>query len=247
MSVSQRTCSHHEGAPAIAVCIRCRGDICAECHRVDLRGMAICQPCARQLSPPNIPFESQSLGPTPGGFAQTVIAVLSAPRSFFGRYSQPKHWGLAATFGMTCIAIGTLLNTLWQKAFADDYTDRLQHIHDEFGVASHIAEFTLFATIPLTAVILYFLHTALLYVALRAFAVKEASWPLLARITGYSLAAYLLLIFPPIGQFSLGHFLMILWLFNLEVSAVRHFFGLGFWKSMGVVLLPFMVFIFAVG
>jgi hypothetical protein len=75
----------------------------------------------------------------------------------------------------------------------------------------------------------------------------ETTFSLVARIAGYSLAAYVLMVFPPIGEFGLGHFLMVLWLFNLEVSAVRWFFRVGFWKSMGVVLLPFMLFLFAIG
>ena len=157
------------------------------------------------------------------------------------------HWGPAATFGIICIALGTLLNTLWQKAFSTAYAERLESIHDELGIAPELAEMILLGIIPLTAVFLYFLHTALLFLALRTLAVHQATWTVIARITGYSLAAYLMLVFPPIGQFSLGHFLMILWLFNLEVSAVRHFFGIGFWRSIAAVLVPFLVFLLAVG
>ena len=69
----------------------------------------------------------------------------------------------------------------------------------------------------------------------------------MARITGYAMASYLLLVFPPIGEFPLGQFLMILWLFNLEVGALRSLFGLGFWKSIGVILPPFLVFLLLIG
>lgn len=247
MDAGQRTCAHHDGAPAIAVCTECGGDICGECHGSDLRGLAICRECRGDHFATAPPWELKSPGPTPAGFAQTARDVLLAPRSFFRRVAPRKTWAPAALFGIICITAGTILNTLWQKAFSDDYAAALRQYQDDLGLSSQALEVFLFASIPVAAIVLYFLHTGLLYLTLRAFGVKAANWAIVARITGYSLAAYLLLVFPPIGEFSLGHFLMILWLFNLEVTAVRWYFGLGFWKSMGVVLLPFMLFLFAVG
>ncbi len=247
MNLSDRTCAHHEGVAAIAVCTQCEGDICGECHGVDLRGLAVCAKCRGDRIPLGPPWELESAGPTPRGFAQTVSQVLMAPRSFFQRVIPRKEWGPAAVFGVICVAFGSLFNTLWQKAFSPEYAELLERYHDDFGIAPQGIELLLFASIPVGAVFLYFFHTALLYLTLKVFAVKGTNWPMVARITGYSLAAYLLLIFPPIGEFSLGHFLMILWLFNLEVTAVRWYFGLGFWKSMGVVLLPMMMFLMAGG
>ena len=145
------------------------------------------------------------------------------------------------------MGFGLFFNLLWQKAFSPAHGERLEHFHDQLGIAPALAELLLFASIPFTAVFLYFLHTLLLYLGLRAFGIHRVSWTLLARITGYSLAAALLLIVPPIGEFSLGHFLMIVFLFNLEVAAVRQFFGVGFWKSMIAVFVPFMVFLVALG
>lgn len=246
MSGSQRSCTHHEGAPAVAVCTKCCADICGECHSADLRGLAICQSCQLALSPPSIPWETASSGPTLNGFIQTTVAALSAPRSFFLRYAPQDHWGLAAIFGIFCVTLGTFISTFWQRLFNAEYGERFLQYHEQFGLSPQFAELLLFASIPLGAVILYFVHTGLLYLALRAIQVESATWSLVARITGYSLAAYLLMVFPPIAEFSLGHFLMVLWLFNLEVSAVRWFFGIGFWRSMGIVLLPFMVFLFAI-
>ena len=245
MSGSQRSCIHHQGAPAIAVCTRCNGDICGECHGVERRGLAVCQTCQASLAPPPIPWEADQT-PTIRGFFETVVAALSGPRNFFARFASADHWGLAAIFGIICVTVGTFVSTLWQRALFDDYGERFQHYYDELGLSPQLVELTIFAAIPFGAVVLYFIHTGLLYLALRAIDIEGVSWSLIARITGYSLGAYLLMIAPPISDFSLGHFLMVVWLFNLEVSAVRWFFGIGFWKSMGIVLLPFMVFLLAI-
>lgn len=246
MSITERTCTFHEEIPAIAVCTECGGDICGECHGMDPQGLAVCRECRGEFRPPGIPWEMESPGPTAIGFGKTLVGALRAPRSFFMQMEPTNNWGPAAVFGVLCVTLGSLFSTIWQKAFSPEYSDLIVRYTEEFGTSAVMAEFAIFAMIPFGAVLLYFLHTALFFFALRMFGVEEATWSLVARIAGYSLSAYLLLLFPPLGEFSLGHFLMVIWLFNLEVSAVRWFFQIGFWKSMGVVLLPFTLFLFAV-
>ncbi len=247
MSGSHPTCTHHDDMPAIAVCTRCNGDICAPCHHADLRGFAICGPCRRQLLPPTIAWERDDHTSSLARFFTTAMMALRGPRSFFSRFSFGPHWGPAAFFGILCIAVGSAMGTGWQRAFSDTYAEQLQRVQADVGVSLPIIEFLVFATIPFAAVMLYFVHTALLFAMLRIARVQSASWTATARITGYSMAAHLLFVFPPVGQFSLGHFLMLIWLFNLEVAALRGLFGLRFWKSIGVVLLPLFVFMFTLG
>lgn len=240
-------CIHHEKNPAIARCTECGGDICGLCHGSDLRGRAVCSSCRAEKTPFGAIAWEHDPGPSLTGFVQTLTAVLFAPRSFFLRMSPlSEAWAPAAAFGVLCIAFGTVLQTLWQRTFSTEYTEAIARYTEELGTSTTMAEFAIFASIPFGAVVLYFLHTAMLYFALKIFGVSDGSWSLVARITGYSFAAYAMFIFPPLGSFSLGHFLMVLWLFNLEVSAVRWFFRLGFWQSMGVVLLPLMLFLFVI-
>lgn len=232
--------------PAIAVCTRCDGDICASCHHADLRGFAICGPCRRDLLPPTVPWEEEASSVFTR-FLTTAYFALRSPRRFFGRFSFAPQWAPAALFGILCITIGSALGVGWQKAFSSDYAVQLQQAQADVGIAAPILEFLIIATIPFAAVFLYFAHTALFFGMLRLMGVDRATWSATARITGYSMAAHLLFVFPPIGEFSLGHFLMLFWLFNLEIGAVRRLFGLGFWKSIGVVLLPLFVFMFTLG
>ncbi len=248
MSPDDRTCTHHAELPAIAVCTSCGQDICSRCHGIDIRGMALCRPCQREMAPPAVPWEADDEETTSlHRFLETAWAALAGPRSFFRRFRRSPSWLPAASFGILCIGIGMLVNTLWQKAFSADYDETLATYHAEVGVSPEIIELLMIGAIPFGAVFLYFIHTALFYLAARTFQVDGANWHRIATITGYSLAAYLLLVFPPIGEFSLGHFLMIFWLFNLEVSAVRSLFGLGFWRAIGVVLLPMIVFVLVIG
>ena len=244
--MSSPVCIHHDDHPAIARCSECGGDICGQCHGTDLRGLALCAPCRAKRNPYTAIAWEHVPGPSLRGFFSTVLAVLFSPRSFFLRMNPlAPRWAPAASFGILAIALGTLFQTLWQKAFSPEYAEAIQRYTEELGTSTTMAEFAVFASIPFGSIALYFLHTAMLFFALRIFGIEDASWSLVARIAGYSLAAYLLLIFPPLGTFSLGHFLMVVWLFNLEVSAVRWFFRLGPWRSMGVVLLPLMLFLFA--
>lgn len=247
MTDHARHCTVHPESAAIAVCCGCGGDICAQCHNIDTRGFALCEQCRRDRSPPTIPWEAGSFRLSATGFIRTALAVLTSPQVFFRRFRFRQSWTFPAIFGVICVTLGMLINTLWQKAFSADYADTIATYQDQLGVSQPAAELAIFAMLPLGAVVVYFVHTALFYLAAGAFGIDDADWTTIARITGYSLAAYLMLVFPPIGQFNLGHFLMVLWLFNLEVAAVRDWFGLGFWKSIGLVLLPFVVFLFAIG
>lgn len=247
MSSSLRTCIYHESAPAIAVCSECDGDICGECHGASLQGLAICAECRSEMLPETFPWERIPDGLSLKSYIQTLFILLGAPRTSFLHLSPQGGWGRAATFGITSIALGSTANTLWQKAFSTRYSEIVARYIEEFGGSASLAELTIFAAIPLGAIFIYFLHTALFYFTLRLFGVSSATWSVTARITGYALGAYILLLLPPIGEFSLGHFLMVIWLFNLEVSAVRIYFRLGFWRSMAVVFLPFMLFVMAIG
>lgn len=248
MSSSSSGCVHHDDRPAIAVCTRCDGDICAVCHDHDLRGFAVCKPCRRQLLPSPIPWEDEDSDRSLlWRFVQTAFDALRGPRQFFSRFRFGDGWAPAALFGVLCITLGSIVHTLWQKAFSASYAEQLQQVQAEVGLSQAVIELFFFATIPVVAVTLFFLHTALFFGMLRVFRVEQLTWTKTARITGYAMAAHLMFVFPPIGEFSLGHFLMIIWLFNLEVGAIRRHFGLGFWKSIGVVILPLLVFLFTLG
>ncbi len=248
MSATQRSCNYHDDVPAIAVCTKCGEDICGRCHGADGHGLAVCACCRRDAGPPTVPWESAQQAATASGFIQTVLVALTDPRHFFRRFRHHAHsWAMPAVFAIICILIGTVVDTLWRKAFSAEYAEPLHDYSEQFGLSVEVVELLQFAAIAPGAVVIYFAHTALVYLALQAFGIDDAQWPKVARITGYAMASYLLLVFPPIGEFPLGQFLMILWLFNLEVGALRSLFGLGFWKSIGVILPPFLVFVLLIG
>jgi hypothetical protein len=91
----------------------------------------------------------------------------------------------------------------------------------------------------------FLVHSGVFHLAVKI-AGGATSFGLSARIVGYASAGYIFLIVPPIGEFALGHFLAIIWLFNIEMGALRMYFQMGIWRSMGVVMatllfmLPFV-------
>ncbi|MBA2660949.1 MAG: YIP1 family protein [Bradymonadaceae bacterium] len=239
MTTIDRFCAHHLAAPAIAICTECDQDICAPCHGMDLRGFAMCTPCRAQYAPPEIFWEMAEWRWTFVGFVRTLIDVICAPRSFFTRTGPSADWAPAAVFGGICMGVGMFFSTLHQYTFRPEFMTTLQGYADKFDITLETARLYVFASIPLAAFVSMLMHVFLLFSALKIFG-ANATLPQTIRIVGYAAAAYLFLLIPPIGTFGIGHFLMIIWLFNLEVNAVRWFYNLGFWKSMGVVLIPFM-------
>ncbi|RVU42570.1 hypothetical protein FRC91_08845 [Bradymonadales bacterium TMQ1] len=241
MTAPSRLCAHHPSAPAIARCTACDAEICGGCHGTDLRGFAVCRPCRQERMPALPEWEAGERRFTPSGFVLTAVQAMTSPRTFFPALITNPRWAPAAGFGLIAVMIGTLAQTLWRKAFSPHYPEMVELYATELEIAPRLAEWAMYASLPMGALTLYMLHTAMLYLTLRIFGVKQARWALVAKLTGYAMATYLLLLVPPLGTFELGHFLMVVWLFNLEVTAARQIFGMGFWRSMLAVLVPFML------
>ncbi len=221
--------------------------MCAPCHGTNLLGFAICSGCRAKYEPAGTSWEKDGLRWTPVGFARTAHEILMAPRSFFMRLVPSRNWFPPAVFGITCMSLGLAFSVLWRAKLEPGLLDQLAVPPEGLALSAAEAKFLLFATIPFVAAVLFTFHALLLYFALKIFGVMHARLSHVVRIVGYAVAAYLFMIIPPMGEFILGHFLMIMWLFNLEVGAVRWFYNLGFWQSMGVVLIPFMFVMTLVG
>ncbi len=237
---------HHPRASAVAICTDCKQDICAPCHGMDLRGFAMCATCRAKYEPAGTSWETEGLRWTPIGFVRTVRDVIMAPRTFYTRLGPSEQWLPPAVFGVASMSVGLFFSFIWRARVDDELLAKLTVMPEGMELSAEAAKFVLFAVIPIAATIQFVFHTLLLYFALKIFGVMHAKLSHVIRITGYASAAYLFMILPPIGDFGLGHFLMIMWLFNLEVNAVRWFYNLGFWQSMGAVLIPF-IFVMTLG
>jgi hypothetical protein len=242
----ERHCVHHPAQPAIAICTDCGGDICAPCHGMDIRGFCVCASCREKYGPVGTAWENPQTRWSVAGFGRTVVEALSSPRTFYARLNPRASATPAMVFGVICASIGLFFATLWQMLFGNNFDELLLTYSEQLAVSTDTTRLYLFASVPMVALFIYSMHVLLLYAALKLFG-AQTNLHLTARIVGYAMAAYVLLVFPPLGTFSLGHFLMIVWLFNLEIGAVRWFFNLGFWKSMGVVMIPFIVMLMTTG
>lgn len=230
-----RTCTHHEGAPAIAICTQCGGDICAACHGSDLRGYCVCSACRQQLAPPTTPWEDPNADYSPSAFARTVADVVKSPRTFFNNVRFSGSWGPAVAFGLVCMGLGLLFSTTWQLVFFDQVAKQLSDYAHEMGTTLETVKVAMFVSIPFRMALGFLVHAGVLHGAIKL-AGGRSTFKMSARIVGYASAAYVFLLIPPIGEFILGHFLAIIWLFNIEMGALRTYFRLGVWKSMAVVM-----------
>ncbi len=245
---TETSCAHHPRRESLAQCYHCQASICGGCHNVDLLGRAICAPCLEARVVPTIPWETtDSLSSAFSGALETWWQVLRHPRRFWQSYRASTHWVFPSLFAVASIALGLFFSSFWQRQLSPDYADHLLRLQDTIGLSIPALEFLLVASLPLTALILFGIHSLSLLFSLRLFQIQRATWTDVAQISGYSCAAFLWLIIPPIADFGLGQFMLILWLFNLEVTALRLRYRLGFWTSILIVFPPLLLLLLFVG
>ncbi len=243
-SAARKTCTHHDGAPAIAICTECGGDICAACHGSDLRGYCVCSTCREKFAPPTTPWEDPNEDYSPSAFGRTLVDVLTSPRTFFQKVRFTGSWAPAVTFGLICMGVGMLFSTAWQMLFFEQYQEILKTVAEESGATLEMARTALFLAVPIRALLIFVAHVGIFHLATKI-AGGHTDLSLSARIVGYASAGYALLVLPPIAEFPLGHFLSIIWVFNIEIGALRMYYRMGIWRAMFVVmatlllLLPF--------
>ncbi len=224
----------------MAVCTECGGDICAACHGSDLRGYCICAACREKYAPPTTPWEDPRVEYSPRALGRTLLDVITSPRTFFGKVRFSGSVAPAVAFGLICMCLGLLFSTTWQLLFLDQVTKNLADLASQAGVSVHMLKIAAFVAIPLRAVLDFLIHATIFHLGVKL-AGGRSTFSLSSRIVGYASAAYVFLIVPPIGDFVLGHFLAIIWLFNIEMGALRVYFRLGIWKSMFVVMATLLL------
>lgn len=239
--MSTRACVHHEARPAIAICSACREDICAGCHRATITGYALCSTCEQTIrSALQTDWEAaHGVIARVKAFWTTAFAVNTGARNFFGSLAPLGGWLRAISFGITAQMIGLFAQLLWSWMFLPEFGELVTKTATDAGTSETVSAVLLFAVVPIGAPIIFGAHLGLLWAALRLFG-ADAHWRLVALIAGYSSAAHLWQLVPPIGEFPIGYMLAIVWLVNVELVGVRRFFpDLNVWKAMGAVFLPF--------
>ena len=147
-------------------------------------------------------------------------------------------WLPATLFGLMAMTVGLLFDRVWKFTLQPELADTLTQFTSSPAVSPEQLRVMVFVTTPLSALLAAAVHIALLKAAIGIAGGKMTSWRPAARIAGYALGAYAFLVVPPIAGFEIGRFLTILWLFNLEASALQRFFGFDSWKATLTVLVP---------
>lgn len=210
------------------------------CHGADARGYAICEACRTADRAPQTPWADPQAQYAPDTLLRTVWDALRHPIQFFKRvHPTTDGWLAASVFGMLCMGIGLAFSHVWQILFLSEAT-QFAEFANEIGVSADTLQTLMFVSIPFSVVFGFILQTGLFHAAIKIGGGK-LDIKATAKIVGYSGAGYLLMIIPPIGKFALGHFLAIIWLFNLRANALQEWEDMGPWKSMFVVAIPLML------
>ena len=235
----ERMCANHPDFPAIAVCSLCGRDICGTCHSTTLHGYAVCERCpVAEGMIPKTSWERAQGFEHAYAFLHTSVAILSNPRTFFGFISKYGSWIKPAILGLACSTFGAFLGLTYQLRFIGQTAEIVDQLAVEVGVSKANAILLLYLSVPWSAMLVFAVHIVMLHLSLKV-AGDDGDWRAATRIVGYSSVAHLFMIVPPLFEFPVGHFFAIMWLFNLEVTGVREFFGLSFGKSILVVLPGF--------
>lgn len=240
MSTLSRTCAYHQAAPAVAICTECMSDVCVACHGTDLRGYCICSACREKFAPPRTAWENTDTDYSPRAFLATLAEAIKSPRTFFMRIKPFGSVWPAVSFGLIAMGLGLLFSNTWKLVFFDTFGQSLAKMAEEMGVGLQMVKAAMFLAIPVQMALGFLLHLLVLNTAIRL-AGGRTRWGLTARIVGYASAAYIFMLIPPIADFMLGHFLAIIWMFNLEMGALALFFRLGPWKTLAVAMATLML------
>ncbi len=238
----ERTCENHPNYPAIAVCSLCGRDICGQCHSTTLTGYAVCLNCpvAEQLAPKTTWEKAQGLGHA-YAFFHTCVAVLSNPRTFFSFILPKGDWVKPTILGLICTIFGSLIGLAYQVAFMTQFGEIVTELATQLSMSRTNATLMLFMSVPWSSMFIYIAHLGILGLSLQFSGVEKFDWSVVARIVGYSNAAHLFMIIPPVMEIPVGHFFSIVWLFNLEITGVQQFFKLTFGRTMLAVIPGFLV------
>lgn len=235
----------------MALCTECGGDICAACHGSDLRGYCICASCREKYAPPTTPWEDPRVDYSPGAFGRTLRDVLTAPQSFFRTVRFSGSVAPAVVFGLICLSLGLVFSTTWRMFLVDpqqlqEFIKQLGEVTHQVGLTVHMVKVVSFVVIPLRVALIFGIHTAAVHLGVKL-AGKRSTLGLSARIVGYASAAYIFLLLPPIAGFAVGPFLAIIWLFNLQVGALRTYFNLSVGRTILVTVATLMLVIVFAG
>lgn len=237
-----RHCDVHSDRPAIAVCTRCDADICGACHNTDMRGFAVCDECVDETrSAEAIPWEtpSESSGQA---FLMTLWMAMRHPRNFFLHLPEGGRVLPALLFGLICHLLGTVMATSWRFLLEEGIDAALLEAMGAADVPMPLLRAFVFTAIPVVVIFSLAAHIAILHAAIWLGG-GDASPRLrtTARIGGYAAAPHILLFLPPIGDFLLGHLLMVIWMLNMEFTGLQRFYGMSPIRAMLVASGAFIV------
>lgn len=240
-SSTKRSCAHHPEFEAIAVCSLCGRDICARCHAVVLTGYAVCLHCpVREKLRPRAAIEARELANPLAAGVRSAVEVIKSPRRFFSKIPLSQRWFNPFVFGYTCIVLGTGFATLWQYLFVDEFGQFMRSLTAKWSLAEPAVTFLVFASVAPVAFLLFGIHSILLYISLQLFGAQGARFDHVVRIVGFASAAHLFQIIPPVFGVPVGHFLTIVWLFNIEIVAVQRYFEMNFMRALAAVFVPYL-------
>ncbi|MEM1348887.1 MAG: hypothetical protein AAGI01_10045 [Myxococcota bacterium] len=231
----------------LAYCTRCDEEVTHDAYGIDLSGFCVCASCRAEAKPASTPWEDASAPSATEAFVQTTLRALARPREFFHSLEPSARWLPAVVLGGMWFSAGSVVRRAWLIAADADsylsYTKAFTEFTGASGVpAPSVSQMRLFllAQGPMMMPLALAATVVVLHSALRIARVPS-DIRVVARIVGYSFAAFAFLAVPDIWGFPVGQFLALFWMFTLQNHGVQRFHDIQPLRSLLVVSAALMM------
>jgi hypothetical protein len=199
----------------------------------------VCRACAQQARDEEaLPWEREAQGVSNAdAFGVTWWAAIRSPAGFFSALSRRGPLLPAVMFAVVCMTLGMLMHTVWELMFNESLNNTLLKSAQAMSAPPAAMRAISFLRVPLLIPFIFAGHVALTQLGAVLAGGERVSWATSTRIVGYSAAAYLMMIVPPLGSFPLGHMLMVIWLMHLRSAGLQRFYGLSQLRAMLVAMV----------
>jgi hypothetical protein len=173
----------------------------------------------------------------------TLWMAMRHPRNFFLHLPEGDRVLPALLFGLICHLLGTVMATSWRFLLEEGIDATLLEALGAVDLPVPMLRAFVFTAIPAVVVFSLAVHIAVLHAAIWLGGGSDVTprWRTTARIGGYAAAPHVLLFLPPIGDFMLGHLLMVIWMLNMEFTGLQRFYGTSPIRAMLLASAAFIV------
>ena len=231
-------CALHADTPAVGLCARCGGYVCAWCQRIAADGTSLCASCVDRLEVGGpVPWDLRDQLGMWRAWWRTFKESLAGPNQFFARACHSPFSKAPLLYATLSVWLGQTWVMLLYGGIGIAMAVASKETAAGVGLAvGSIIGLTLMA--PVSAVMQIYVTGGITHLCARMFG-GRGSYQQSARALGFAVGPYAIGIIPYLGGMAAMVVSVV-----LQVYAMKHAHGLTGGKAAAAVLLPLGVLMF---